>query len=129
MADKTDPTIEEGLQPLTLSIDWDLFGSYLDDSDLTDDQKREFIESLWSIVVGFVDLGLHRRNRGGSSYKGKSAPLKSRSMAFSIVWWKPTLRRRSKPMNGRLRHWSNRSWRHKISSKMGSHRRPLSVMC
>ena len=57
MADKTDTTIEEGLQPLTLSIDWDLFGSYLDDSDLSDDQKREFIESLWSIVVGFVDLG------------------------------------------------------------------------
>lgn len=43
--------------PPTLSIDWDLYGSMLEESDLTDEQKRELIGSLWSIVVGFVDLG------------------------------------------------------------------------
>jgi len=41
----------------TLSIDWDLYGEYLADSDLSDDQKLEFIETLWNIVVAFVDLG------------------------------------------------------------------------
>jgi len=41
----------------SLSIDWDLYGTYLEDSDLSDEQKREFIETLWSIVVSFVDLG------------------------------------------------------------------------
>lgn len=41
----------------TLSIDWDLYGSMLDESDLTDEQKRELIESLWAIVLTFVDLG------------------------------------------------------------------------
>lgn len=41
----------------SLSIDWDLYGSMLEDSDLDEDQKRELIESLWSIVVTFVDLG------------------------------------------------------------------------
>jgi hypothetical protein len=41
----------------TLSIDWDLYSEYLEDSDLTDDQKREFIQTLWNIVVSFVDLG------------------------------------------------------------------------
>ena len=41
----------------SLSIDWDLYGSMLEDSDLSDEQKRELIESLWSIVVTFVDLG------------------------------------------------------------------------
>ena len=40
-----------------LSIDWDLYGRYLEESDLSDDQKREFIETLWNIMVSFVDLG------------------------------------------------------------------------
>lgn len=41
----------------TLSIDWDLYEQYLEESDLSDEDKREFIETLWSIVVSFVDLG------------------------------------------------------------------------
>lgn len=43
--------------PPTLAIDWELYGAYLEESDLDEDQKREFIEALWSIVVSFVDLG------------------------------------------------------------------------
>lgn len=40
-----------------LTIDYDLYATYLEDSDLTDEQKREFINTLWNIMVGFVDLG------------------------------------------------------------------------
>jgi len=40
-----------------LSIDWDLYLAHLEESDLSDAQKREFIQTLWSIVVSFVDLG------------------------------------------------------------------------
>ncbi|MBL1438169.1 MAG: hypothetical protein COB08_018450 [Rhodobacteraceae bacterium] len=43
--------------PPTLTIDWELYGKYLDESDLSDTEKREFLETLWSIVVSFVDLG------------------------------------------------------------------------
>tara|TARA_R110002072_G_scaffold150788_2_gene299364 strand:- start:5800 stop:6165 length:366 start_codon:yes stop_codon:yes gene_type:complete len=43
--------------PPALSLDWEAFGEHLEASDLTDDQKREFIEVLWSLVVNFVDLG------------------------------------------------------------------------
>ncbi|MCY0149335.1 hypothetical protein OEG84_16870 [Hoeflea sp. G2-23] len=65
MADKTNTYSDEGLQPdgaptdcaPALSIDWEFYGTYLDESDLSDDQKREFIETLWSIAVSFVDLG------------------------------------------------------------------------
>jgi hypothetical protein len=32
---------------------------FLEDSDWTESQKREFIDALWTIVVGFVDLGFH----------------------------------------------------------------------
>ena len=40
-----------------LKVDWELYGEYLEASDLSDAEKREFIETLWSIVVSFVDLG------------------------------------------------------------------------
>jgi len=43
--------------PPTMTIDWELYGKHLDESDLSDAEKREFLETLWSIVVSFVDLG------------------------------------------------------------------------
>ena len=46
-----------GASPPTLTIDWELYGKYLDASDLSDAEKREFLETLWSIVVSFVELG------------------------------------------------------------------------
>lgn len=41
----------------TLNIDWDLFGSMLEDSDLSEGEQREMIEVLANIVFAFVDLG------------------------------------------------------------------------
>lgn len=41
----------------TLQFDWEEWLPYVEESDLTDAQKREMIETLWSIVIGFVDLG------------------------------------------------------------------------
>jgi hypothetical protein len=40
-----------------VTLDVALYESYLADSGMTEDQKREFLELLWSIIVGFVDLG------------------------------------------------------------------------
>lgn len=40
-----------------VKVDWKLFEHHLGDADLTDDEKREFIEALWYIVMTFVDLG------------------------------------------------------------------------
>lgn len=40
-----------------LVIDWDLYGQYLEESDLSEADKRQLIETLWSIIVSFVDLG------------------------------------------------------------------------
>lgn len=47
----------DNVGPPTLTIDWELYGKHLDESDLSDAEKREFLETLWSIVVSFVDLG------------------------------------------------------------------------
>ena len=43
------------LGPIT--VDWKLYEHHLAASDLTDDQKREFLEALWYILITFVDLG------------------------------------------------------------------------
>ena len=40
-----------------ITLDVSLCESYLADSGMSEDQKRKFLETLWSIIVGFVDLG------------------------------------------------------------------------
>lgn len=52
MADNNEP-----FQPLTLTIDWELYAHHLEHSDLSDNEKEKLIQTLWSIVVSFVDLG------------------------------------------------------------------------
>lgn len=41
----------------TLSIDVEYYQHYLDGTDLTDTQKRELLETLWSVVCEFVMMG------------------------------------------------------------------------
>jgi len=40
-----------------LTINYELYEHYLEESDLDIAQKREFLDALWSVIVGFVDLG------------------------------------------------------------------------
>lgn len=40
-----------------LSLDTEYYQSMLDGMDISKEQKQEFIEALWQIVVTFVDLG------------------------------------------------------------------------
>lgn len=40
-----------------LTLDVSLYEKHLADSDMTQEQKQEFLEALWTIIVGFVDLG------------------------------------------------------------------------
>lgn len=46
----------EGYSP-TLEVEVDKYQCYLDDPSISDEQKAEMIEILWSIVVNFVDIG------------------------------------------------------------------------
>lgn len=43
--------------PPSLHLNWEDWLPYFADSDATDDEKRQMIEALWSIVTAFVDLG------------------------------------------------------------------------
>lgn len=48
---------EANQNKLGLVFDWQDWLPYFEDADIPDDQKREMIETLWQIVVAFVDLG------------------------------------------------------------------------
>ena len=48
-----------------LRFDWTEWLPYLDDQDIPEEQKRELIETLWGIVVSFVDLSWRLDPRPG----------------------------------------------------------------
>ena len=54
--DIATPLSVESAKPI-VTLDYALYQHYLDDADMSEDQKREFLETLWTIIVGFVDLG------------------------------------------------------------------------
>ncbi len=43
--------------PPILTVDVEKYQAYLDGADMTEAQKEEFLQALWSIIVSFVDLG------------------------------------------------------------------------
>jgi hypothetical protein len=58
-ADRTPKILEafsDSTRP-TLTVDVARYQEYLDGSDLTSEQKEEFLRAMWSIVVTFVELG------------------------------------------------------------------------
>jgi len=40
-----------------ITIDYSLYEHYLENSDLSEDQKKEFLDTLWQMVTAFVDMG------------------------------------------------------------------------
>lgn len=61
MKDTAPPTTEKTpptqISRPALRFDWMDWLPYLEDADIPDEQKREWIETVWSIVLAFVDLG------------------------------------------------------------------------
>ena len=41
----------------SLTVDVEKYQAYLDGSGMTDAEKEEFLQALWSIIVSFVELG------------------------------------------------------------------------
>ncbi len=50
------PTEKSAGRP-TIHLDCEEWLPYLDDPDATEEEKHELIETLWGIVLSFVDLG------------------------------------------------------------------------
>jgi len=45
------------IAPSVLRFDWQDWLPYFEDEAIPETQKRVLIETMWSIVIGFVDLG------------------------------------------------------------------------
>lgn len=51
-------TINEARRsPPTITFDYDLYAHYMDDEDLTVEEKREFLLNLWNLIAEFMSLG------------------------------------------------------------------------
>lgn len=61
----------------TLTIDVARYQDYLDGSDLTPEQKEDFLRAVFSIVVRFVDLGFEVRPL--EDFSGKDAENRTQS--------------------------------------------------
>jgi hypothetical protein len=57
MTDTQTPALTEPTTRSALAFDAQDYAHFLAECDWTDAQKCAFIEELWKIVVGFVDLG------------------------------------------------------------------------
>ncbi len=66
----------EGTNYKTLTLDIDYYQSFLYDADIPNDKKQELIETLWNIVVQFVDLGfgIHPVQQADNSAEGQLHP-------------------------------------------------------
>lgn len=53
---ETSGTNNEKAWP-TLTIDYALYDKYLEGANLSDEEKREFLDTLWNVIVAFVDMG------------------------------------------------------------------------
>lgn len=73
---------ENNLKPSVpaLRFDWSDWLPYLEDQDVPDEQKRELIETLWSVVVAFVDLGWQINSK--QQIAGSEIDLKAILMAI-----------------------------------------------
>ena len=53
----TPPDNDQSKALPSLSIDWEAYLPFFENEEISDDDKRELIGILWSIMVSFVDLG------------------------------------------------------------------------
>jgi hypothetical protein len=74
------PTTPTENVPPVLRFDWRDWLPYFEDENIPEDQKRVLIETIWSIVVGFVDLGwsiVPTAVADGQDSKGRSTVAQS----------------------------------------------------
>lgn len=55
--DFADASNRHRLNVKRLEVDLEQYQTYLDENDLSDDQKSDFVNALWTVIVAFVDLG------------------------------------------------------------------------
>lgn len=54
---RSGPLKPTPLSKQTLLVDYERYAHMLDDSDLSEEAKQEFLQTLWSIICDFVAMG------------------------------------------------------------------------
>lgn len=67
----------------TLTLDVEYYQAILDSDDIPEEKKRELIETLWQIVVSFVDLGfgIHPLQQASDGEEAKLHPAVTKMIA------------------------------------------------
>lgn len=84
----------------TLTVDWVTYAHHLEDSTMSDDEKREVIETLWSIVVSFIDMGFDVRSPDDAcGQEAKDDPSTNADVVPSIMehWSEATKKSGDRP--------------------------------
>lgn len=66
-----------------VELDIALYQSFLDDADISDTQKEALIETLWSIVTSFIDLGFGVHP--AQAVEDKRHPAKDNALATLVA--------------------------------------------
>lgn len=66
----------------SLTVDVEKYQAYLDGADMTEEQKKEFLQALWSIIVSFVELGFGVHPV--QMVREQSPELESKDMTFTF---------------------------------------------
>jgi len=85
MIDQNKPETITTARP-ALKLDVERYEKMLNDCDLTEEQRQEFLETIWTIIVGFVDLGydIHPLQQASSEECGQDLDLTS-FMAENVI--------------------------------------------
>lgn len=72
-------------------VDYEKYAHFLEDADLTDEEKQAFIHAIWSIITDFVSLGfgVHPLQQAGYE-KGNDRNTLSNNLSDVITWKNPT---------------------------------------
>jgi hypothetical protein len=96
----TDPPNDKPAQPSVptsapsdrphILVDYERYAHFLENENLTEEEKRAFIQALWSIVVDFVSLGfgVHPMQQARDDPdKGSKSLLSDLS---DVITWRPS---------------------------------------
>lgn len=57
MSEPAKPRVNISAQERRLEIDAELYEALLNEQDISNQTKREFLTSLWTVITAFVELG------------------------------------------------------------------------
>lgn len=73
-----------------ITVDYEKYAQFLEDSGLSEEQKRKFLQTLWNIIVGFIDLGfgVHPAQQAQSpcGQLAENIPISAISQADKVKW-------------------------------------------